>query len=471
MRDIFRHFVVHGNPTENKQRLSYAAWIADSIPLDHFEPDEQLFIQFIKFCSRLDVALKLKYLNTWINTDLRRTLQSTNIHVQGCEGLHFDESIAFETAVQTSAQVLRDLFEQLMEMESEVDDFKVDVSEFFNDQKRKLLQEALSKTFDTLSNTSDAEVAADVADSEIAMIKSVYSQENLDELFEQTGSVGRTEIVSRCGLPPIDKDSSCLARKQLFSIDAQPGTGKTRFAIGCYCYESLVTYKKNVLFISLEQPVEELDAMLIAKHVFKMFGKQIDSKLIHRDAVPDNLKAEVEAARYDLFESGNYGKWYRVVTELDVETFIDRIKNIDRLHGPFDLICLDHAGLMESRPINPRDRAIKDKYIIIGDTYKYLKRYVRKNNKAGIILLQLNTLGIDAGEADKTITPNMAEGGTQAYKHTDYNIAITMTATMKAQQRRRFSLPKVRDSAGFAPFIAETRLAFCHVYLNSAVSV
>ena len=126
---------------------------------------------------------------------------------------------------------------------------------------------------------------------------------------------------------------------------------------------------------------------------------------------------------------------------------------------------------MESRPINPRDRAIKDKYIIIGDTYKYLKRYVRKNNKAGIILLQLNTLGIDAGEADKTITPNMAEGGTQAYKHTDYNIAITMTATMKAQQRRRFSLPKVRDSAGFAPFIAETRLAFCHVYLNSAVSV
>ena len=57
--------------------------------------------------------------------------------------------------------------------------------------------------------------------------------------------------------------------------------------------------------------------MLIAKHVFKMFGKQIDSKLIHRDAVPDNLKAEVEAARYDLFESGNYGKWYRVVTELD----------------------------------------------------------------------------------------------------------------------------------------------------------
>lgn len=472
MHAVFRHFCAREEDDNllNKKRLAYAAWLVDAIPNEDFEPEEQLFNKFVQFCSKLDVPIKRKYLDTWLSTELRRTLRQTNIQVTGCEGLHYDDAIAFETAVRTSTAVMQDTFDDLVAMPSDLEDFRVEISEYFNEQRSERLRVALTQAFDALQETSDASLAGDIAQGRFASINSVYSDEVLEDLFYEAGSTGLTDIISRSGIPIIDKDSMCLARKQLFSIDAQPGTGKTRLAIGGYAYETLTHYKKNVGYFSLEQSVEELDAMLIARHIFTMFGKQIDSKLIHRNQVPDNLKAEVEAAKYDLFESGKYGKWYRVTTDMTVETFIDKIKNADRLHGPFDLIIIDHAGLISSQPLDRRSRVL-EKYECIGESYKLFKRYVRRANKAGIFLLQFNDAGITAGEKDLPITPNMAEGGTQAYKHTDYNIAISMTETMKAQQKRRVRLPKVRDSAGFPPFIVDTRLAFCYWYMAAETKV
>ena len=56
----------------------------------------------------------------------------------------------------------------------------------------------------------------------------------------------------------------------------------------------------------------------------------------------------------------------------------------------------------------------------------------------------------------------MAQGGIAVYRNTDYNIAMSMTETMRLQQKRRFSQPKVRSSAGFPSFIVDTRLGFCY---------
>ena len=58
-------------------------------------------------------------------------------------------------------------------------------------------------------------------------------------------------------------------------------------------------------------------------------------------------KAQVEAARYDLFESGKYGKLVALEETLYVQTFINRIRNLDRLKGPFHLICIDYMGLIK----------------------------------------------------------------------------------------------------------------------------
>ena len=37
-----------------------------------------------------------------------------------------------------------------------------------------------------------------------------------------------------------------------------------------------------------------------------------------------------------------------------------------------------------------------------------------------------------------------------------------MTETMRLQQKRRISQPKVRASAGYGSFIVDTRLGFCY---------
>ena len=214
------------------------------------------------------------------------------------------------------------------------------------------------------------------------------------------------------------------------------------------------------MFLALEQKEEEIRAMLTACHVFWMFGIQMNDKMILSHSIPDEIRPQYEAARYDLFESGKYGKF--VVRELDlyVETFITKIRTLDKLHGPFDLITIDYMGLLESKPADYRRELTE--YEIIKTGFKQFKRYLRRSGKAGIAVSQFNREGIQAGKQDKEISTDMAQGGIAVYRNTDYNIAMSMTETMKLQQKRRFSQPKVRSSAGFHNFIVDTRLGFCY---------
>ena len=168
----------------------------------------------------------------------------------------------------------------------------------------------------------------------------------------------------------------------------------------------------------------------------------------------------VEAARYDLFESGKYGKIVCIESELYVENYLNKIRNWDKLKGPFDLIIIDYIGLMKSKPAQYQREKLKAD--IIATTFETFKGYIRTTRKAGIAISQFNREGIAAGNADKEITTEMAQGGITVYRNTDYNIAISMTETMRLQQKRRFSQPKVRASAGFGSFIADTRLGFCY---------
>ena len=89
---------------------------------------------------------------------------------------------------------------------------------------------------------------------------------------------------------------------------------------------------------------------------------------------------------------------------------------------------------------------------------------MEKRKKCGIAVSQFNREGIAAGKGDKEITPEMAQGGLSVYQNTDNNIALSRTATMKAQQKLRVSQPKIRGTAGFGTAVIDTRLGFCYFY-------
>lgn len=465
MNSIFTHFIARGNSVDDRRRLAYASWFTESIPLSEFDGDERLFCEYIDYSVKLGAPINYKYLQIWLNTELKEILHKTKVKVTGCETLSFDDPISFETIARTTADVLSDDFKVLETMEADLADFKVDVSAYFSERKSERLTNALASTFDMLNKTNSSDEASEYALDAINTVKDVYDVTKLEDIEDDTDEerlLNRHDSIkiSDSGLPAIDKDSEGLWTKQLLGIEAQPGTGKTRLAIGSYSYRALTIYKKNVLYLNLEQDVEEIEAMLVACHVFWLFNIQISDKMILRHTVPEELQSYVEAARIDLFESGKYGKFVAKNPDLYVETFITKLRTWDKLLGPFDLICIDYMGLIESKPIGFNKEL--SEYEIIKTAFKQFKRYVRKSNKAGIAVSQFNREGVNAGKADKEISTDMAQGGMAVYRNTDYNIAMSMTETMRVQQKRRFSQPKVRSSAGFPSFICDTRLGFCY---------
>ncbi len=464
MNPIFSHFIARGDTSEDMQRLAHAIWFTDALPPNEFDGDELLFYNFLSYCSSLDVPVVFKYLQVWCDTELRETLHTTQCRVPGCESLRFDDPASFETIYQTTSKVLLDDFKVLETIQSEPNDFKVDIAAYFSEARKRLLTKALSGTFERLNDTDNVEDAADYVMDEVSIIKDVYDDDKLDELDSNYKSrkdaTAQMEKVTDCGIPAIDNDSVGLFTTQLFDVDAQSGKGKTRFVLGTYVYRALTLYRKNVCFCALEQKVGEVEAMLIAHHVFVMFNIQMSDKMILTNTVPDEIKSEYEAAKYDLFESGKYGKFYCTEYMLYVETFVSKFRTLDKLQGPFDLFCIDYIGIMESKPAKYARELTRTE--VIQETYKRFKRYVRNNHKAGIAISQLNHEGTVAGDNDKEISIEMIQGGMAAGQNADYNIAITATSTMMLQQKRRVGQPKVRSSAGFPRFMMDVRLGFLY---------
>lgn len=462
MDQYFTHFISRGNPEDAKKRLAYAAWFCDTVPSTEFDGEDFLFYEYLQYSVNIDVSLTEKYFNVWLSTELRQVLHSSQTRVTGCEVMRFEDPVMFETAYQTTVNVMTDNFRQLSTLDSEIEDFKITTAAFFRERKKNRITSVLQSTFEILNNTSSSEEAGEYAMEHLNAIEEIYDMTLLEDMADDGTVLNSTqmEIVSDFGLPAIDKDSGGIFTTQLVGIEAQSGAGKTRLALGGPVYNTLTKYHKNVCFVAQEQTKKEVESMLLARHIYELFHIFIPDKWMYTDTVPEENKKQVEAARFDLFKSGKYGKFVVIEEVLAVETFIQKLKTLDKLKGPFDLIVIDYMGLMESKP--GKFQREKTEYEIIREAFKLYKRYCRKFRKAGLALSQFNRDGIGAGEKDKEITTDMAQGGLAVYRNTDYNVAMSMTETMRLQQKRRFSQPKVRSSAGFPPFICNTRLGVCY---------
>lgn len=457
MHNIFAYFIDRdGDP----KRATDAAWFVEAFPEQEFNDDELYFFLFLDYCATLGVQIKRKYLETWCTVDLKKHIASHKVKVQGCEAINLDDPMGFEEVCRVTTQVLLDNYTALEMIQADESDFPVSLSDFINERRGERLTDCLSKSFNILQDTHDSERAGDYACAQLNLINEIYSDDLIDEVASRHNDTKKKlELITTYGIPALDADSKGIYSTQLVDIEAQPGAGKTRFVIGAPSYEALVKYKRNVLFCALEQDVLEIEAMYVARHCYELFNIVVNDELILKDRVPDDLKGKVEAARIDLLESGKYGKLHIVDKLLYVETLIQTLSNIDRLHGPFDLICIDYVGIIESSPSKyQKEKSVAD---IISLSLKLLKRYARRTKKAIITVSQFNQSGIDAGNADKTITTTMAQGGINVYRHTDYNIAMSYNTEMKAMNKRRFSQPKVRGTAGFGTFLCSVWMGVC----------
>ena len=461
MHYIFSHFISRDTKDDGR-RVGYILWFVDTFPSFEFKGEDFIMRLYCEYCARLGVPMKSQYFSVYLSTELRKILIETRVKLPGTDNLSYDEPTGLESAYQVATE----------SYSSDIQDFPVAADAYMSQRLSERTVEELGKAYEVLSSSDNSQATVDYALDRLILLRDIYSKEHIDQLEDVAlREVGTTDFnfVTDTGIRIIDDDISGVYTTQLFSVEAQPGTGKTRFALGVMAYRTAVLYKKNVVYYQLEQTEAEAISMLVARHVFTLYNIQISSGMIQFNRVPPELQDKVTAARIDLFESGKYGKIKIINTDLYYETLEQVFRKDDKLFGPFDLVIVDYMGLIMQKP----DKYHKEKldYQVIAESYRKMKHYMRSTRKCGLAVSQLNREGIAAGKADKEITPEMAQGGIVVYKHTDQNLALTRTATMEAQQKMRVSQPKKRGTEGFGTTVIDTRLGFCYFYQNAPQEV
>lgn len=467
MRKLYALMIVRDNDTEavREKRQGYLQWFCSTFPTSHFRMEDFILRVYAEYCANLQVDLARRYMDDYLELNLRSILVLEHIHVSGTESISFDDPVGLSTAVLTTKHVILDIFEELEAINENVDDFKVGADVFRRRRLNERLTEVLQEAYSYIQQ--DSAEALDYISNEVASMQYIYGEDIIEELDYNKANNDYGEFVCDSGISFIDNDIRGLYSGQLGGVEAQPGAGKTRFVLGVWVYRAITVFKKNVIFYALEQSRGEVKAILVARHLFALFGIQMDSKYIYRNEIPAGYEEKVEAAKIDLFESGKYGKCFICDRVLYLDTFIGTITMLDKLHGPFDVLAVDYMGLIEQFDVNKPRRGyiehLKD-YQVIGRAFRWFKRYLKKTRKSGIGISQFNEKGISAGLDDELITTFMAQGGIEVYRNTDWNLALSFTTEMKVQQKMRVSQPKVRDSGGFGRAMMDTRLGFAYFY-------
>ena len=462
LNEIFAHLIPRKAEDENVMS-GYTYLFLEQFPSTEFDGEDLIFYRFMEYIAKLEIPIREKYFHTFLQSDLRSILEEENIHISGCEGLNFKDPTLFEQAVLVTRETMIEQFKDLMAIETSAADFKVAIDEFIKERLIDRTRDIMERAFERMSDKASAYDGVEYLSSTLDIVRTIYNPAFLTEL-EGTEILEKDSYkICDWGLEALDHDSGGIYTRDLVNIGAAPGVGKTRLALGCCAYNALIN-GHSVLHCAGEQPVNEVKSHLIARHVYTLYNKIIDAKMIKDNRVPDELISMVKSAELDLFESGKYGKFYCIYEVLYYETFIQRIKTLDKLYGPFNMVIIDYMGLIEQK--GGKYSRHMEEFQVISDSYKLFKRYITRYNKSGIAVGQFNQKGIDASSKDEAITPDMLQGGIGPFRHINYDVSISMTPQMKVQNKRRLSQAKVRDTEGFGSVMADVRLA-CDFWYQS----
>ncbi len=460
MLNMFGYFF--SKPTDAEDvaeiRHAYATWFTSEIPEAEFTGTDRLLFHYVEFLTYVHSRITIDRVLDLMSTDLRAYVIKHRIKVPGTEEFSLEDPVGIDMIVNITKNIMQDEMNALVQADYNVEDFPSATTVFFKKSRERRLTETYTKGFQMLQEKTDKRVGSDDAfeftQESLSLIDEVYDLRKLEDIgFASTENSDRAfKFVCDSGIPTIDMDCGGIYTCQLFGIEAAPGVGKTRFASSVFAYRCAVVHRRNVLYFAIEQSRKEIECILVAHHIFQLYGLRVPDTQILRDSITDpDIKAKVATARFDLFDSGNYGKIYIVSGQLLLNTMVSRMKVLDRLEGPFSLIIVDYMFLLR-HIAGSRERAL-DRTEIIRRGYQDFKAYLLKYGKSGLAVNQLNREGIAASYADEDIDETMAAGGIEVYRSTDYNIVLTRTNTMKQQGIMRIQNPKQRGSAGYTSFL------------------
>ena len=459
MNRVFKWLTEEGN---NPRAGTYTSWFAKSFEPKDFQGIDRLLVCYIKYCAKLYITPRKEFLGAYLKIDGKQDIRKYNIKTDTMSSYDYSESSQLEEAYQVISSLAHTAYDSYISEDISNREFKVDMYDFMSSMKSDMIQQEMMRAYPRLTDGSNITEVSEDLRSSLAKLDEVYDTrkiKDVDSPDEHEEDEGEMHFLAKTQLPCVDGDIGGIYTRIIYTLNAQPGGGKTRMALIHWVYQVLTVAKKDVVFYETELSAAQVKNILIAYHITRVYGGRIkipDSLMNKKREMNEQQLQIYESAKIDLFESGNYGKFILredcVVEKLEDELTIDiRENNVG-------LIGIDYMGLIESRPESKWDKTL-EQFEIITEAYKIVRRIVRRLDVSGICINQYNDKGIEAAYAGKTIRSGHVQGGHIVQRHTDYDLSMTYTEEQKLAKVRSLSTSKVRGTAGFANVLFRTDLS------------
>ena len=441
MKELFYYMIGHPN---------YVKWFLRTFVITDFEGIDKLFYAYLKFCDYLQVDIAGS-LDSYLLTDATQDIVRFNIKLPTQDSLDYNDVASLKEAVSIISQIARQTITEYKSQPEEVREFKLIANEFLNKHKGDLLQSEMLTTFQAINDSGDVTKASERLDTKIRDINKRLNVKSLSrvDFISNTDDEDKMEFVAKTGLACIDGDIGGIYAPLIYTINSQPGGGKTRLSLSHFVYPVLLK-GLDVIYYELELSVGQVKNILTSYHVSRIYGDsfKIQDTSLNKDELSPEQKRVAEAAKIDLFENPTRGK-FSVELEAVAETLYDDVKNKAALAEHLGLIVVDYMGLISSVPQSKYDRCL-DKTQRISISYEALRRLSRDLRVPIVAINQFNDAGIDAAYAGRPIKPGMVQGGHEPGRYTDYDLNLTFTEEQKlANTRLLSSASKTRGSKGF----------------------
>lgn len=433
----------------------YLNWFIDNLSVHDFKGVEQLMYLFLNHCHELGVVPARKYIDYYLKIRGKQDIMTYSIPTDG-EGTQFYDITNIDSAFSILGQNLYTLYETAL-LEDTSDDFKFVADLYFSEIKKEKMTEMFTKFYPMLQSGQPTDDILESMASEIDSISSTYDSDTIRDMDFMENSVedsknDRYNFIAPAGLPCINGDAGGQFTKKITTVNGQPKGGKTRFTLTQLVYPVLI-HGDDVLFYETELPKMAVKNILIAYHIVQLYKGEIkisDSIMNNADKMSEDQERIYEAAKYDLFESGKYGKFIvRDCDKIPVEKLKKDITTTVRADNKIKTVVIDYVGDLES-DYDLAHRKVKSQWEIITEAYKVAKKVVRPLDINMIMVNQFNDEGEAAALKGNEIMSGMCQGGRVVQRSTDYELNITYTEEQMAAERRCISTGYTsRSTKGF----------------------
>lgn len=277
------------------------------------------------------------------------------------------------------------------------------------------------------------------------------------------------KLVTTFGIEGLDEAIHGLYEGDMCSFLAPPKGFKSRTVLHV-AHNAAVNFKCNVAIWALENGKKVTESILRAKHFDWYYNRQetditkqriLDSDMIRRNALDDELKSLEMVSKTDLYTNPDYGKLYFIDEDFDPDTFTDTLEKVVKEHG-VKLIIIDYLQLVtgsEGKQKNQR----------VGEAYQKTLRFLKTNKVAGLMPgqvtqdtldyierkgvenlanLELRDIGAESAEVLRTPDINILNYGTME----DIRKGRLYMVGLPSRNFAPFLPIKVRVRAGVASF-------------------